>query len=264
MIAKWLDKLRRPHKIGLTLSGGGLRCIGQLGALKALEEYKLAPTILSGCSAGAVIAAFYAAGYSPDKMMKIVMENDFFTRSSFRFRFSGFMDNAFLLNLFKKYVPDDSFASLNLPLYVAATDMIQGETVYINQGNLTEAIIASSSIPLVFPPLKTKDRLYYDGGVMDNLPIDPIRNQCKMLIGVHVNSIEHLTDTNLSTFKVIDRVIHLAIGQSVYRNARKCDLFIDPPGMTRFSMFSKKEAQTVYDHVYGYTASYLRSHTDLH
>ncbi len=84
-----------PEKIALTLSGGGLRAIGHLGVMKALEQHHIKPSILSGTSAGAIVAAFYAAGHSPDEMLSIILKKDFFPRSYFRLRTSGLFDPSF-------------------------------------------------------------------------------------------------------------------------------------------------------------------------
>src|SRR3546814_4097632 len=85
----------RSQKVGLVLSGGGLRGIGHLGAIKALEEHGYQPSIISGSSMGAIIGAYYAAGYTVDAMLRIIEENNLFPTTSFRLRTSGFVDNRF-------------------------------------------------------------------------------------------------------------------------------------------------------------------------
>lgn len=253
----WKKLRRRPHKVGLVLSGGGLRGIGHLGAIKALEEHGLKPSILSGCSAGAIIGAFYATGHTVDEMLQIVQRNDLFPATSFRLRASGFVDTRFLSRLFQQYVPHNTFESLALPLYVAATDLLSGKTEYFHTGPLDEALLASSSIPLMFPAARRNDLVYYDGGVLDNLPVQPLLGQCEFLVGVHVNAPDTITPEQLTPMKTLDRVIHLAIGQSVVRNAKKCDLFIEPPDMLRFGMFGKKDLMRIYEYVYAYTSQKL-------
>ncbi|HWK57963.1 MAG TPA: patatin-like phospholipase family protein [Parapedobacter sp.] len=249
----------RSHKVGLVLSGGGLRGIGHLGAIKALEEHGYRPSIISGCSMGAIIGAYYAAGYTVDAMLRIIEENNLFPSTSFRLRTSGFVDNRFLSRLIQKHIPQNTFESLKMPLYVSATNFISGETEYIHSGVLDEALLASSSIPLMFPAVKREKAVYYDGGILDNLPVKPILGQCKFLIGVHVNALDQLTPDKFTPAKILDRITHLAIGRSVAQSARKCDLFIEPPGMLRFSMFGKKEMMHIYEHVYAYVSKRLNS-----
>lgn len=257
MIFNWKKLRGRRYRVGLVLSGGGLRGVGHLGAIKALEENGFQPSVISGCSIGAIIGAFYAAGYTVDEMLRIVNKNDLFPTTSFRFRTSGFVNTQFLSKLFQKYIPENTFESLKTPLYVAATNLLSGETEYIHSGILEAALLASSSIPLMFPSVQRDGAVYYDGGVLDNLPVQPLVGQCDFLIGVHVNAPDRITTEQLTPIKVLDRIIHLAIGQSVTQNAKKCDLFIEPPEMQQFGMFDKKDLMRSYEHVYTYTSEQL-------
>lgn len=247
---------RDPKIIGLTLSGGGLRAIGHLGVLKALEQYDIRPSILSGASAGSIVAAFYAAGYSPEEMLSIVLKKDFFPRSCFRLRSSGLFDPSFMVKLFSEFIPDD-FAKLKFPLFVAATELSEGVTEYFYEGSLYKALLASSSIPLIFPAVADHQKLFVDGGILNNLPIEPIRDKCDHLIGVHMNSIARGYATPLGTWKTLDRVFHLALSNAVYAKAVHCDLFIDPPGMTQFGMLEKKEANKIFAYTYSHAMQQL-------
>lgn len=254
---------KRPEPVvGLTLSGGGLRGVGHLGALKALNEYGFRPSVLSGTSAGALVAAFYAAGISPDDMLAIVLKTDFFTRSSFRFSRSGIFNQAFIERLVHEHIPGNDFAKLNLPLYVAATELSGGVTEYFHEGPLDKALLASMSIPFVFAPVRMNGKVYMDGGIMNNLPIEPIRPLCDLLIGVHVNAVVRQEVTDFGAVKLFDRIVHLALCQPVYEKHKQCDIFIDPPGMTRFSMFSKKEARQVFDFTYDFTLQQLAARSE--
>ena len=250
----------RRHKIGLVLSGGGLRGIGHLGAIKALEEHGYKPSIISGCSMGAIVGAFYAAGYTVDEMLRIVKDNNLFPAMSFRLRTSGFVDNRFLSRLIQKYIPQNAFESLEIPLHVSATNFLSGQIEHFHSGKLDDALLASSSLPLIFPSIKRGQSVYYDGGILDNLPVTPLLGQCKLLIGVHVNAPDQITPEKLTPAKILDRITHLAIGQSVAQSARKCDLFLEPPDMLKFSMFGKKELMDVYEYVYTYSSRFLQKH----
>lgn len=257
MAFNWIKRRRHPRKVGLVLSGGGLRGIGHLGAIRALEEHGFQPAIISGCSAGALIGAFYAAGHTVDDMLRVVQENDLFPTTSLRLRTSGFVNTRFLSRLLRTHMPDNTFEALKKPLYVAVTNLVAGKTEYIHTGPLDEALLASASVPLLFPAVKHGNGVYYDGGLLDNLPIHPLLDQCNFLVGVHVNAPDKVTADELSTVKSLDRIIHLAIGQSVAQNAKKCDLFIEPPDMLQFSMFGKKNLMRIYEHVYTHTSQQL-------
>ncbi|GAA4808516.1 hypothetical protein GCM10023231_42250 [Olivibacter ginsenosidimutans] len=248
---------KKPPKIGLVLSGGGLRGIGHLGAIRALEEYGIKPSIISGCSAGAIIGACYAAGLSVEEMLQIVQNNDLFPTRSLRFRKTGFLDTGYLSSLIQKYIPENTFESLKIPLHVSTTDIWLAKTVYIHSGPLDQALLASSSIPFIFPAVTQNGSTYYDGGLLDNLPVTPLLGQCHYLIGIHVNALDHPASEQLSSLKMLDRVIHLAIGQAVVRNAQKCDLFIEPPNMLQFGLFDKKQLMPMVEYVYNHTLEQL-------
>ena len=257
MVLNWIKRRRKPRRIGLVLSGGGLRGIGHLGAIKALEEHGYHPDMISGCSAGAIIGAFYAAGYTVAEMLQIVQHNDLFPTSSFRLRISGFVNTNYLAKLIRTHIPGNTFESLKTPLYAAATNLITGEPHYFNAGPLDEALLASASVPLLFPAVTHENNVYYDGGILNNLPVQPLLNQADFLIGVHVNAPDQVSPNQITPTKSLDRILHLAIGQSVAQNAKKCDLFIEPPAMQQFGMFDKKELMHCYEYVYAHVSAQL-------
>ncbi len=243
--------------IGLTLSGGGMRGIAHIAVLKALEEYDLKPQIISGTSAGSIVAAFYSFGKTPDEMMDIVRQTTFFSRSYLRLSKNGIFSSNFILKLFKDHFPEDDFSILKLPVYVAATEMTHGIVDFFSEGELFGPLLASSSVPFVLPPVKMGEKIYVDGGVLDNLPIEPIIDKCDFLIASHVNSISYDSLQSMSLLKEFDRILHLAIAKSVYSKVKHCDIFLDPPKMTKFSLFNKKSLDIMFQEVYEYTCREL-------
>lgn len=243
--------------IGLTLSGGGMRGIAHIAVLKALEEYHLKPHIISGTSAGSIIGAFYSLGKTPDEMIEIVKQTTFFSRSYLRLSKNGIFSSSFILKLFKDHFPEDNFSILKIPVYVTATELTHGIVDFFSEGELFGPLLASSSVPFVLPPVRIGEKLYVDGGVLDNLPIEPIIDKCDFLIASHVNSISYDELKNMSLMKEFDRILHLAIAKSVYSKAKSCDIFLDPPKMTKFSLFNKKNLDEMFKEVYDYTCREL-------
>ncbi|SDQ84753.1 NTE family protein [Chryseobacterium soldanellicola] len=249
--------------IGLTLSGGGMRGIAHIAVLKALEKYNLKPDIISGTSAGSIVGAFYSLGKTPDEMMEIVRQTTFFSRSYLRLSKNGIFSSNFILKLLKDYFPEDDFKVLKIPVYVTATEMTHGIVDFFSEGELFMPLLASSSVPFVLPPVKMGEKIYVDGGVLDNLPIEPIIDKCDFLIASHVNSISYDSLENMSLMKEFDRILHLAIAKSVYSKVKSCDIFLDPPKMTKFSLFNKKSLDIMFQEVYEYTCQQLeeKGHT---
>ncbi|AHF14562.1 patatin-like phospholipase family protein [Niabella soli] len=253
----WFSFKKKQPVIGLTLSGGGMRGVAHIAILKALEEFGLRPQILSGTSAGAIIGAFYSAGYTPDKMRTIVEQATFFSRSSFRLGTTGIFNPSFLIKLFAQYFSEDNFSVLKIPLYVASTEITHGRLEYFSDGKLFQALLASSSIPYIFPPIRIGSKVYMDGGILNNLPIEPIYNKCDFLIGSHMNALVYDDMRKISARKVFDRVIHLAIGSTIDKKGRACDIFFNPDGMTQYSLFDKKGVPDMLDRVYNYAVKLL-------
>jgi NTE family protein len=237
-------------KIGIALSGGGARGIAHLGVLKALEKFGIKPDVISGVSAGAIVGGFYAAGYTPMDILAIMKGADLFSVFSLKFRQGIFSMDTFE-KIYLTHIPHNSFEQLNLPLHVAATDILKGESVYFSEGELAKAIMASSCVPLAFEPVLYQGRELFDGGILNNLPLEPLEGQCDVTIGVHVNAIDTAT-THVHTRDLADRSFHLSLGAAVRQKAPLFDLFIEPPAMSRFGMFDLDDADAIFSAGYEY------------
>lgn len=240
------------HKIGLVLSGGGARGVAHLGVIKALEEMKIKPSIISGTSAGAIFGSLYASGLSPDNILKIAQESEFFNITDILFMKQGFFAMKSFEKVYKQTFPTDSFNDLQIPMYIAATDIIKGETHYFNTGTLSKAIMASSAIPIVFEPIHYINSVFVDGGVLNNFPIEPLIGKCDVIIGSHVNALSN-ENNQMSMKTILDRSFHLAMGATVKSKFEKCDVFIEPPMMTRFNIFDMKKFKEIFESGYDYT-----------
>lgn len=245
--------------IGYVLSGGGVRGIGHLGVLKALEEEGLRPSMISGTSAGAIVGAFYSAGYLPEEIISILRESKIFNRHHLKIAKAGLFDMRSFESVYLKYFPHNSFESLPIPLHVAATDILKGEIVYFASGDLSKALMASSCVPVVFQPVQYQDMMLIDGGVLNNFPIEPLVNKCEKIIGVHVNSINKAR-AEIHIKDILDRSFHFALSHSVYSKSKQCDLFIDPPNMSKFSIFEMKNADEIFTYSYNHAKMVLKGH----
>lgn len=241
-------------KVGIVLSGGGARGIAHLGILKALEEFGITFTHISGTSAGAIAGAFYAANYSVNEIVTILKKSQIFNFSNFLIKRQGLFAMKGFQGLYNEYLTDNTFEGLKIPLYVAATDILKGELVYFSSGNLSKALMASSCIPLVFQPVSHNDSLFVDGGVINNFPIEPLLGQCDIIIGSYVNSIKKEVE-QVKMNNIVDRCFHLAMNSSVHDKTSLCNLYIEPPNMSQFSLFNLNKADEIF--LYGY--NYARS-----
>ena len=245
-----------PKKIGIVLSGGGVRGIAHLGVLKALNEREIFPKIISGVSAGAIVGAFYADGYRPDEIFEIFNKTNIFHFTKITIPQKGFLSLEKVSRVLDEHIRAKTFNDLKIPLYVAASNLNDGQIEYFNTGSIVEKIIASASIPVLFKPTIIKNKTYVDGGVFDNLPVAPIIEKSDFIIASHVNPLTK--EENLdSMFDIAERTFHLAVGSSVQDNRKHCNLFIEPDNLKGYGILKLEKAEEVYNIGYRYTLQLL-------
>lgn len=245
------------YKIGIALSGGSTRGIAHIGVLKALIDNDLAPQIVSGTSAGSIIGTLYASGKSPEEMLDFVKTSSLFKMFRPGFPFTGLTDLSYLGERLKNYIHQDSFESLQKPLYIYATNLNTGEDVRFVNGTLIDKVIASCSIPLVFKPVEIGGHLYADGGIMNNLPAECLRRQCKVVIGSNVVPLLHRSNRHLNSMMgIAQRIFELSPSVNVRHSARFCDVLIEPSDINQFNFFSLENADALFHK--GYEATLLQ------
>jgi NTE family protein len=232
-------------KIGVALSGGGVRGISHLGVLKALGEVGIVPTKVSGTSAGAIVGAMYCQGYLPEEILKIIVETNYFKFMRPAISLTGILKMDAMQSLFKIYLAHDDFAQLKTPLSVAATDIKKGKAIYFSEGELIKPVMASSCIPGMFDPIVIGTRYLVDGGVLNNLPVEPLEGFCDYVIGVNCNQLPE--ETNIRNMKnLIERSVIMAMNYNVYSRKAKCDYFIEAPGLGKYGVFDIKKASELF------------------
>lgn len=249
-------------KIGIALSGGGVRGIAHLGVLKALNEKGIFPTKVSGTSAGAIAGAMYCHGYAPEEIKDIIVKTNYFKFMRPAISWTGILKMDIVESLYQKYLPDNDFASLKIPLSVAATDIKRGKVVYFSEGSLIKALMASSCIPGMFDPIAIGDNYFVDGGVLNNLPVEPLDGFCDVIIGVNCNQLPELH--NIKNIKnLIERSVIMSMNYNVYSRKSKCDFFIEPPGLARFGVFDIKKANEIFEAGYQETLSFIAENEEM-
>jgi NTE family protein len=239
-------------KIGLVLSGGGARGICHLGVMKALDEFGVKINFISGTSAGSITGALYSYGYKPDEIIDIISSTSLTKTLRIAWKWTGLLSLDGLTQLFLKYIPENTFEALKIPLTIAATDIKKGRIEYFSTGELIPPILGSCCVPAVFNPVEMNGGLYVDGGVLDNLPVKGIKDKCDFIIGSHCNFIR--SDVDLKNFRtVIERSLLMAINGSTTASKALCNLLIEPPEVGKFSGFDLSKAKEIFDVGYKYT-----------
>jgi NTE family protein len=190
-------------KVGLALGGGGARGLAHIGVLKVLERENIPIDLITGTSMGAIIGGVYALKKDISAVEKIAQKYSKISEFNIDFSFSekerkdkpfflkkmsDFLKKGYILNLelrrkyindgegikkiIKDLVGDKTFTDTKIPFAAVAADLVKGEKVILDQGILFDALLASASIPGMFPPVILGKKILVDGGIVDVVPIE--------------------------------------------------------------------------------------------
>lgn len=241
-------------KIGLVLSGGGVRGAAHIGVMQVLEEEGIDITHVAGASAGSIVGALYAAGHPPQDILEFYKKAAIFKISNYALFKPGIIDTDKLISVFNKYIEEDTYESLKRTLFIIATDLEQGRSKIFDSGPLIKTILASSAFPMVFAPVTIDDVLYADGGIINNFPVEPLEELCDHLIGVYVNPVNPIKKESLdSALSVLERSYQLSINASSVKKFDKLDVMICPEALSEFDTFNTEPIDEIYE--IGYEAA---------
>jgi len=237
---------KRKYKIGIALSGGGVKGLCHAGVLKALEEFGIKPDIISGVSAGALVGALYSDGYSPDEIAVCFEEINFRKMTKIRMPEGGL----FKTDIFQKFLSNKlrarTFKELSIPLRVVATDLDNGRSVTFKNGHLIDPIVASCCFPVLFSP-KIIDGIHYvDGGVLKNFPVSTIRNECDKIIGINASPLV-ADDYKQSILNVALRSYNFMFKANILHDKSLCDLLIEPVDMANYETFDVDKGREIFE-----------------
>jgi NTE family protein len=254
--------LEKKYKTGIVLSGGGARGFAHIGALKAFEENGLKPDVISGTSAGAIIGVLYADGNSPEEIMEILKNYKLVSFMRISIPRDGLLKMHGLLVKLKKTLIAKTFDELKIPLFTCATDFLSGKVRFFSEGELLKPVLASATIPILFKPVLIDDIPYVDGGLISNLPVEPIEDDCKLIIGVNANTVGKIEKTG-NILDVVDRTIRLSYRENILRNIPKCDLYLEPPSMQDYRLLDLSRSKEIMEKSYSYTSKILERYSEI-
>ena len=248
-------------KIGLVLSGGGALGFAHIGTLQLIDSLNIPIDYIAGTSMGGVAGGLYALGYSGNEIERLSETIDWmeiFTdksernlRSHFekkddgKYQFSfGFFKGKVTLpsglihgqkismlfsNLTNQFERIEDFDDFQIPYRCVAVDLITGNEVILKNGSISKALRSTMSIPSVFNPVQWGDSLLIDGGLLNNLPVDVVKDMgANIVIAVNVSQAhKNTTDLN-SALKILDRTIGIPAIVKSKKNISKSDILIEP------------------------------------
>lgn len=275
-------------KVGLSLSGGGAKGFAHIGVIKVLDSLGIKIDYVGGTSMGAIIGGMYAAGYSGKEMEAILEKTDvgsillndkqrsevsFFSKSNEKYFISfpikknkiqlpsslsnGQRTIYFLNDLFKDVRSVKDFRQLPIPFLCVATNLETGQAKVFEEGEITDAIMASAAFPSLLDPIKIGDSLYIDGGVSINYPSELLKKKgMDIVIGVNLNQGLEKVE-NLSNFiKVLSQIINYGI-QKNYREQQDFTEIDIKPNLEGKSMMNFENKKEIIDSGYAKALEYL-------
>lgn len=252
---------------GLVLSGGGAVGFAHIGALMALEEEGIKISMVSGASMGAIIGAMYAYGYSAQDILNIVEDQKFYKKSNiFTFNIfnrGGLSSHKKVQKILDTILHVNSFDSLQLFFALSMTDFASLETEYAFSGDkLKEKILASVSIPSIFNPMEIDGKIYVDGGVMNNLPIEPIRDKCNKVIMIDVNVVGNNALTS-GKLKIGYRAGMAMFKQMNADRIAQADYYIGLSELEKYNLLDFGKYDAIIKIGYEGMKKYLKEHEEL-
>ncbi|MBR5906545.1 MAG: patatin-like phospholipase family protein [Bacteroidales bacterium] len=230
--------MTKKYKLGIAFSGGGAKAAAHCGALLALQEYGIRPDVVSGTSAGALVATLYSAGFTPKQMIELFQGLNFFKDIVMpSVPKGGLFNSKPLVEIIRKNLPYTRLEALPIPTYLVASDLEHGVPKVFSKGEIAPRVVASCSIPVIFQPMSINGVHYVDGGAFQNLPVSAIREKCEKVIALSLNHLEEdkYKDNLIS---VAYRSFLMMMVSNVSSDTAQADMFIelDTYGCTAYDM----------------------------
>jgi len=235
----------KKYKTGLVLSGGGTRGFAHLGVIAALFDMGIKPYVISGTSAGAIAGAFIAAGKNPQYILETLKKGSFFNYTKLQIPRDGLMKLDGLKELFHREIPAKNLEELDIPFFVAISNLNSGTVEYRNKGLLGETVLASSSIPILFAPVEIDGNLYVDGGLLDNIPVEPIKLDCEQIIVVNISPINP-KDKFKNLVEIATRTFYMSVNANMKQVRKYATYYIEPEGIDNYEILSRTHADELY------------------
>ena len=255
--------------IGLALGGGGARGGAHIGALQVLHNNNIYPSMIAGTSAGATIGAMYAASMDPDWMKnrfkklisggKVAALGDMQAAGEresssiwgqlaqfFKDRIEiilamnklALMDSKNIKEIIEFLLPVKTFAELQIPMIITATDVQTGRAVLHDSGNLVEALVQSSTVPGIFTPAIKDDMYLVDGGVVMPLPVPALLGKVDYILALDISNTELNKLGHYNMYSIITRSETIRGMHYTRSLADQADFVIHPDvGDTHWSQF---------------------------
>ena len=238
-------------EVSLALSGGAARGSFHLGFIEALQENGVKIKAISGSSAGALVGSAISCGISPKDALEVFKSKEF----KKIFKFTWFTKGLFKIDLSAKVLDKlflfDNLNQTKIPFFACVTDFENQKALHVNEGLAKELICASCALVPFFSPIAYDGKVLVDGGVLDLMPVSPLKKFGHKVIGINIMPSLKPKKYTLKTITL--RILDILMSANLEESAKKCDYYIAPEELSKYKMFSFKGLQKGFDlgYVYG-------------
>ena len=216
-------------------------------------EHDIKPDIISGVSAGALAGVFYADGNEPYRVLDYFSGHKFQDLTKLVIPKVGLFALGEFIDFLKSNLKAQKLEDLKLPLIITATDLDHGRSMHFHKGNIAERVAASCCMPVLFTPVKIGNTHYVDGGLLMNLPVSTIRNECEKVVAVNVSPLM-AEKYKMNIVSIAMRSYHFMFRANTFPERDNCDLLIEPYNLEGYSNTELEKAEEIFEQGYN-TAS---------
>lgn len=226
MINTFLQTHELRPTLGLALGGGAVKGAAHMGVLKAFEEADLRPDFISGTSIGAMVGTLYAFGKTPQEIVDLAKAMNWLDITRYTFSRYGILSNKAIQEIMEEQIGKVNLEDSPIPLAIIAADISSGERVVFKEGPAAQAVMASTCIPGVFVPVKHKERLLVDGGIVEHVPTSSLLQMgADYVVGVDLSGGQRLQEPK-GIIDVILNAIEIAVRHQARLHTNEADAVI--------------------------------------
>ena len=221
-------------RVGFAFGGGGMCGVAHIGFLEVLEENNIPIDVISGISMGAIVGGFFASGLKAKEMENLVLKlakNDIIEVNFFRLLKESLLTSRKIKGVIESNLVEKNIENAKIKFYAGACNLETGKLEYFESGLFSDAMLCSSAIPGIFPPVGKDNKIFVDGGVVENVPFNKLKEEKVDVIfaidclgeykknKISSNTFSYLT----SSFEVMQKIL---IENNKTLNKENFDLYI--------------------------------------
>ncbi|MBP3715122.1 MAG: patatin-like phospholipase family protein [Phocaeicola sp.] len=233
------------YPIGIALSGGFIKGFAHFGMMQALIEHDIHPDILSGTSAGSLAGVFLADGREPYEAVNLFDNQSFSDFTSFSLNKGGLLELNNFMDFLRANLRTKRIEELKIPMIITATDLDHGVSVHFKEGDIAERVAASCCMPVLFTPIVIDGIHYVDGGVLMNLPVSTLRDQCEKVVAFSVSRLI-ADEYSLNIASIAMRSYNFIYQANSLPQKQIADIVIEPCGLEKYNNTQLEKADEIF------------------